>query len=67
MTGSRDSDGRDSRGRRPTFAVASPRTIERLGWLIDKPMYPLHEDYEMTASEAEILTCKTFFAICEKR
>ena len=35
--------------------------------LIDKPMYPSREDYEMTASEDEIRTCKTFFAICEKR
>lgn len=38
-----------------------------ISMLIDKPMYPLSDDYEMTTTEEEILTCKTFFAICEKR
>ena len=38
-----------------------------ISMLIDKPMYPSLEDYEMTASEDEVLACKTFYAICEKR
>ncbi len=38
-----------------------------ISMLIDKPMYPWSEDYEMTTTEEEILTCRTFFAICEKR
>jgi len=34
--------------------------------LIGKPMYPLPEDYSLTAEKNRIIKCKTFFAVCSK-
>jgi ubiquinone/menaquinone biosynthesis C-methylase UbiE len=34
--------------------------------LINKPMYPLADDYALTNETDQIIKCKTFFAICRK-
>ena len=36
-------------------------------FLIKKNMYPSPHDFELTKDEKEIVTCKTFFAICRKK
>jgi len=36
-----------------------------MNFFINKPMYPLADDYTLVSEESEIKSCKTFFAICK--